>query len=501
MNRIIVIAIFLLYMVGLFAQTTVAVIPLDSSLEEVRETMQFSAGQGNVLFKFRGRDFCQYSILRQDSVVKSEVVKLGDNYDFLEYFHDEKNFNLFYRDRKKENIYTLIVGEESYSELLKTNIENTDEKYLTSCYNQGDLLVFKYSESPFTLHTYRYRVDQEFEKKSQVFDNEKGRRFFLGYIMNAGELVFVQTTIANPFVFYFYRYRKDKGFEEKMIDIRSVYKKAGFKTKVFPKEINFNAATQLSASVQDSHVYLDMENLIKINPSFSKSINLKQHPGVLWLDWESDDCEIITFDKNNTNYANRSVALSGDFYFKLLVSKHYLDMSIFELSSKKLLKKYAYNRGQQIDVVYEGAKLSKTKSINLNFSTITYLPININRPKEEIIDDKELLKNLSAGTLFMDAYSDGSIIELNVTGIRQKEMIFDVNLAASFTGYFSKSDLSIIKNLGQLEDARYTEIESYLKRLTSTNENISNTIVYAHKAGIYLSYIDEKAMHCNLVRF
>ena len=71
----------------------------------------------------------------------------------------------------------------------------------------------------------------------------------------------------------------------------------------------------------------------------------------------------------------------------------------------------------------------------------------------------------------------------------------------NFVSYFSPSDLSIIKELEDLEDARYMAIDEYLKNLKDENTRIGNVIVYEEGRKVYLAYIDKKERHCKVVAF
>ena len=245
-----------------------------------------------------------------------------------------------------------------------------------------------------------------------------------------------------------------------------------------------------------------MEQLVDINPSMSKAVNLRQYPGILRLNWEDGNGEIISFDKDNrTDFANRSVVLSGSYYFKLLVSKDYLDLSIYEVSSQKMLKNYVYNKDQSIDLIYEDAILSKTTNINLDMGSGLSIPLGIDHAKQKVIDTKELLKNLSAEGLFLDVYQDEDLIELRATGINQKAIILDRTLRASFAAYLSKSDWSIIKNLSDLDDPKWMSVDEYIFNLTETNKDIGSIIVYEHQGNIYLAYIDKKQILCKIIAF
>ena len=84
---------------------------------------------------------------------------------------------------------------------------------------------------------------------------------------------------------------------------------------------------------------------------------------MLLLDWELDNSKIISFDKQNTtNFTNRQVTLLDNLYFKLLVSKKSFDLSIFDVTNQQLLKQYAYQKDQQMDIIYGSAKRRKTKT-------------------------------------------------------------------------------------------------------------------------------------------
>lgn len=505
LSHLVYVTILITSWVRSFAQNEFATIPLDNSLKNVNKIMQFSDDQGNILFNFHDGDICQSSLVKHDKNIESQTIAFNyrNNY-FLECLFDENQFILFYKDNKNGTVNVYNIGKQSSSnQVLRTNIQDSEEKHLAYFQNQGEFLVFKYSKSPFTLHSYRYVDAQYFEKESQVFHNNKRERFFLGQIMTEDEMVFVRLTMNNPFSFHLYRYFKDKGFEKKSIDIRSIYQNAGFETKVFPSDnMRFESATELSAFIQGDNIYIDMESLIHINPTFSRIDNSKNYPGILRFDWESEDSEILTFDKNNsTNFSNRCVVLLDSLYIKLLVNRNYFDLSIFDISSQKLLKNYAYNKDQKIDLIYEDARMGKTTTIDLSLRSGIHIPIEIDHAQDEIIDTKKLLKNLSEENLFLAAYCDENIIELSVKGINYKGVILDKTHTAGFVSYLLKSDLSIIKNSNDLEDSRYLEIDEYLLNLTKTNENLGNTIVYRHHESIHVAYIDKKERHFKIITF
>lgn len=485
------------------AQTELTSIPLDKSLGSQIEIMQFSADQGRTLLKFRGKKFCQYSLIMEGKLSQSNTIALGPEHLFLDCIWDENGFNLFYRNKKNRRINLYKIGNQvSGNKLIATNIETTGEKYLANLFYQGGFSVFKYSKSPFSLHEYNYEDGQYFEKSSQSFNNDKSEQFFHGQIRTADEVIFVRLALNNPYALHFYRYFENRGFEKKSIDIRAIYEKAGFQTKVFPSVNNLDASAVLSASVLGNDIYLDMEQLVDINPSMSKAVNLKQYPGILRLNWEQGNSEIISFDKDNrTDFVNRSIALSGKYYFKLLVSKNYLDLSIYEVGNQKLLENYVYNKDQDIDLIYEDARLTKTTNINLDMGSGVSIPLGIDHSKEEIIDTKVLLKNLSAEGLFLDVYQDENLIELRATGINQKAIILDRTLTASFVSYLSKSDLSIIKDLSDLDDPKWISVDDYIFNLTEKNNDIGNIIVYEQQGDIHVAYIDKQQRLCKIIAF
>jgi hypothetical protein len=503
LNHFGLILLFVFYSFRTSAQTEITQIPLDKSLGSQIEIMQFSADQGRTLLQLRGKKFCQYSLVTEGKLSESNTIALGMEYLFLDCIWDENDFNLFYRNKKNDKINLYKAGNQASSNRLEaTNIESSGEKYLANLFYQGGFSVFKYSKTPFTLHEYSYEDDQYFEKSTQSFDNRKGEQFFHGQIRTDDELVFVRLSLNNPYALHFYRYFKNRGFEKRTVDVRTIYEKAGFQTKVFPIIDNLDASIELSASILGNGIYLDMEQLVDINPSMSKAVNLRQYPGILHLNWEDGNGEIISFDKDNrTDFVNRSVALSGSYYFKLLVSKNFLDLSIYEVSSQKMLKNYIYNKDQLIDLIYEDARLSKTTNINLDMGSGVSIPLGIDHAKEKIIDTKELLKNLSDEGLFLDIYQDENLIELHATGINQKAIILDRTLRASFAAYLSKSDWSIIKNLSDLDDPNWMSVDEYIFNLTETNKDIGSIIVYEQQGNIYLAYIDKKQRLCKIITF
>lgn len=99
-HKIISIALFLIFLNKSFAQELVATIPLDVSIEKVNEIIQFSDDQDNIMFKFDSKNYCQYSLLRQNKLIERKTLKVNDRYEFLECLHHENNFTLFYADKK-----------------------------------------------------------------------------------------------------------------------------------------------------------------------------------------------------------------------------------------------------------------------------------------------------------------------------------------------------------------------------------------------------------------
>lgn len=499
--RIIVFLILLLVFFNKsFAQKEITSIPLDNSLGKLSEIIQFSDGQGNTLFKFDGKDYCQYSILFQDTLIKSKIQEIDDRFEFLECIRNNNDFTLFYRDTKKGDINIYNIGGETSAQFEKTNIQGSEESYLANAYYNGNFLVFRYTQSPFTIHTYTYKDGQYFQKKSQSFKNSSNEKLFLGKIQTENEIIFVRLTFNNPFAFHFYRYEPEKGFEKRSVNIEDAYREVGVKTKVVPSALEYTPSNQLSAYVQKNHVYLDMGNLVHLNPSLSRKINSRQFPGILEFDWKNEKGEIISFDRNNTtDFGNRSVAMLDNLYFKLIVTKNYFDLSIFELSSRELLKRFTYNQDEEIEILNRSARLQKTKSVNLNLSSMVFFPMEVGKPNAKDIDTKELLRKLSRGELFLNVFSDGNLIELNVSGIDIQERIFDVILEASFSCYFLKEDLSVIKNFDYTADARYAQIDEYVNELIQKNKEIEKFIVYSDHGKTHIAYIDKKNENCRII--
>ncbi len=503
MNYLVSTTILLVCLVKSFAQNEFATIPLDTSLGDVHEMLQFSGGQSHILFKFQGEGLCQYSLLQQEKMIESKTLELGDKFNLLGWLYDENHFSLFYRNKKDKKFYVYSSDEQLLQDhLLEANIQEPEEKHLAGVYNQGDFLIFNYLKSPFALHTYRYKNGQHFEKQSQAFQNSKREKMFIGQILTDNEAVFVRLTM-NPFTMHFYRYFKDRGFEKKSIEIRPLYNKIGIKGKrIFASDVLLNASSKLNASIQGSHVYVDMENLIHINPTLSKKENMKTHPGVLRLNWDGEEGEILSFNsKENFKFINRSVALLENLYFVLLVNKDALELSIYDVTSQKLLKKYTYKENQEIDLIHGDAWMNKKISVGLDLFSTVFFPIGIGDGHDKLIDNKTLLKNLSAETLFLDVFSDENIIELQITGMSQKEIFVDQTLTASFVGYLSKANLEIIKNFDDLEDPRWAAINEYIQELTKTNKNIGEFMAFPYQEHILVAFIDKKQRHCKIVAY
>ena len=94
MKKTILLTLFLLSCFSSFTQELHTAIPLDASLKEVREILQFSDDQGKILLKFRGKKFSQYSVLQHSELLENTTVKLEDRYELLETLHGENSFHL-----------------------------------------------------------------------------------------------------------------------------------------------------------------------------------------------------------------------------------------------------------------------------------------------------------------------------------------------------------------------------------------------------------------------
>ena len=200
LNHLGLILLFTLCSFRSSAQVEITQIPLDKSLGSQIEIMQFSADQGRTLLHFRGKKFCQYSLVTEGELSESNTIALGAEHLFLDCIWDENDFTLFYRNKKNDSINLYRGGNQASSNrLVASNIESTGEKYLANIFGNGGFSVFKYSKSPFTLHEYRYADGQYFEKSSQSFDNQKGEQFFHGQIRTDDELIFVRLSLNNPY--------------------------------------------------------------------------------------------------------------------------------------------------------------------------------------------------------------------------------------------------------------------------------------------------------------
>ncbi len=494
------ILVFLLPTVQTIAQTEIAKIPLDNRLRDITEIIHFTDAKGKNLLKFQNKDHAQYSLIIEDSLQANKTIPLKERYELLECLSSNRDFTLFYKNERNNAIHTFNMGQRTISDKLSAiNIPKSKERYITHFYHKGDFLVFKYSKSPFTLHTYTIGQTQSFVKQSQDFQHRK-RETFVGQIKTNEEFILVRMS-TNPFQLHFYRYVKHKGFEKRSVDIRSLYKVAGIDRRVSTADILFNESTPLLASIIDNTIYLYLDNVLYVNPSFSRKKNRMPLPNVLQLNWKNKQTKLLTFG-GDTDYKfdNRSSMLLDNLYFKLLVSRQYFDLSIYDMTSDTLLKEYAYTANEDIELIHGEATVNKASYLSFD-AGVAAIPLTLRKRNSTITDTKKILRSLSADNLFLDVYNDDNIIELEITGTRQQTILFDEVITTSFTGYLSKSDLEIVKNPEEITAPKWKEVEAYMDQLTQSNKDLEHIIVYESQGSIYVAYADEIKRYCRVVRF
>lgn len=483
-----------------YTQYEFATIALDPYMEEVKEILQFSDDQGNLLLNIHDQKNYQYSLIRPNKVIKNKTIWLSKKYQFMESIYDKNAFTLFYRNTKTKEVYLYKTNKQSLpDELLKTNVGGPKEKALLGIFNDGDFLVFNYTKKPFTLHTYRYLEGQNFEKTSETFFNDKDEYRFIGRILEQNEIIFVRLSFKSD-DFHFYRYFSDKGFEKISAELRPLYRRAGVGKATFIGDyfyLNHNA--DLNASIQGNEIYLDMDEFIQVNRN--TRYDERPYPGVLRLNWDSRKSEILSFDTIDWKFKNRAVALHDNLYFRLLVGKEQLELSIYDLIQAKRVKKYHYNKNEKIDLFYGSASLNITSSTEFNFPSLI-MSMFTRKKKEEVISKEKLLEYLTKGSLYLNASGDEEVVELSASGTMFREVFVTKRKTASIVSYLAKSDLSIIDNIDQYNNPKWKRVDEYLEQLIKRmKKKLGPYIVYQYQDTIHLAYINKKKKLCKIIAF
>lgn len=483
-----------------FAQKEFATIQLNPFLTGNTKMLQFLDDQGNLLFHFNLNSLNQFSLIQQNKEIKSQSINFSKKFRFQESIYNQDHFTLFYRHKGNKEVHLYRAYKNALSnQLVPTNAKGPKEKDLLSIFHKGEFLVFNYSKKPFTLHTYRYIEGEVFEKESQVFQ-ENRRVFFWGRIILDEEIIFVRVSL-NPQTIHFYRYSQDKGFEKRSLELSPLYEKAGIKAKVaFSQDLYFGSTIDLSSYVDGEDIYVDMDNLINIS-SLRRSYK-RPYPGILRLNWNSGKGEILSFDTiGQWKFRNRVVALYGHLYFKFLTDKNHLQLSIYDIIQRSLIKKYTYHKDQKIRLIHGQAQFHKRSTLYFNLFSLIPVSVNLGLRKIKKIKNKKLLQILASGSNFIEVLSDEKLIELRIQGSRERNGLIAKTEIVNFVAYLSRSDLSIIENFEELPSYKWKTIDQYINNLEARNKNLGEYIVYNFQDEIHLAYIDKKLKQCKIIAF
>lgn len=469
------------------AQTELGTIELDPSLEDVQEIRHFYDDQGNFLFNFMGNEFFQFSLLRGDTLASSKTLYLPDKHQFLDAIYDENHLSLFYRNKKEKDVYLYYTDMQTLPEyMVKAGTRQDKEISLADVYHQGDFLSINYSRKPFTFHTYCNQENQAFVKQEQVFDSGWNWQFF-GRIQTQEEIIFVRLQQKNS-ILHFYRYFKGRGFEEISFSLRSLYKERGFSsngnTGGGTDYIDYYTANKRwDAFIEGEDIYLDLS------------------PGILHLNWTTKEPQLLSFDApDDIPFVNRKFELLGNCYYKLLVNRSQLELSIYDIASQSLLKKYAYKANQNIDLIYGFAQKSKRLYSNLRLWRGASIPVSTRYGKTKKINTEELLNNLSAESLSFRVSNDGDAIKLEVSGTDYKGVWVEKSETASFVGFLNAADLEIIKEEEESIDPIFTVIDEYIAQLEE-GTILGEYYTYYYQDKIHLAYIDKNLNCCKIIGF
>ena len=481
--------VFLLNTYVLSSQTEWANIPLDNMRGSIEDLQQFSDDEGNLLLQIKGPKSIHFGLIRPDRTLLHQSFKLRNPHYLIESLYDEKHFVLFYEKPGDRHIYQYRTGKRSMNgRLLKTDVGGDGEKSITNAFVKDDFLIFNYSKSPFTLHSYRYDEQRHFEKESQVFQSDKNE-FFWGKINTGKDVIIVQFS-RKPLTMHLYRYISGSGFEKKSFKIRPIYEAAGItKNGIFA--VGENDINQpISAHIDGDDIYVDMEPLLGV---FSlKAKRKRPYPGVLRLNWEKEEGQLLTFGSPLPKFKRRSVAMLDSLYFQLLINKKQLDLMIYNVKDQRLVKKHSYNKHELDNFVHGPAQMEKEWRINMG--GLGVLPFY----NERNISSKKALKEFAKGNIFMDVSRQGDLIEIRISGANEKA--FDTTARSGFISYLSDHTLGVKKMGDQASVPKWTKIERYLKELEGRGE-LGEYLIYDYQGGTYLAYVDELKEVCKIIAF
>ncbi|TNE46848.1 MAG: hypothetical protein EP344_19900 [Bacteroidetes bacterium] len=501
-------------------QTELATIALHPSLEDVRVMRHFHDDRGNTLFDFMGDTISQFSLVKGDSLVSSKTVGLPhrasagadflqkhfpllpDRHQFLNAVYDEGHVSLFYRNNAEKDVYLYYSDMQTLPDhLIKLDVRQGKERALADVYHQGDFLVFNFSRKPFTFHTYRCHGDQAYEKKEQVLENRNNWQF-LGRIQTDAEIIFVRLQMKD-LTLHFYRYFKDRGFEKVAVPLVPLYKAKGLNAR---RGINityanyFNADNRLDAFVEGDDIYLELTKFLPFGPGPGTGNKANLSAGILHLNWTTEKSQLLSFDAPEDKWFLRRFDLLGSRYYKLLVNRSKLELSIYDVESQDLLKKYAYTADQNIDLIYGVAEQSKRLHGNMNWGGGFSTPVSMGYRNIKGLDTRALLDNLSAGSLSFQARNSGDKIRLDVSGTDYKGVFVNKSETARFVGFLNASDLEIMDEQAEPVDPVFATIEDYIAQLEE-NARLGAYEIYFHQGKPHLAYIDKHLNCCKIIVF
>lgn len=485
---LIVIANLLLGCQCSWAQTEYATIDLDASMGKITEIQQFSNGQGKLMFLFNKKDKKhQYSIVNPDKSILTKLLwpKLPEV--STDAIHDDKEYILFYRSPGRRSIYVYRPEDPLATSVpLEVKTYTRKELHLLDFFHSGNLYVCNYTISPFSLHTYQYKQGDEFLKLDQVFDDSKREKFW-GIILMEDEFIIIRYSRKKTQM-VLYRFFPDYGFARKTFDLKALFKESGINEQSVSSLDFVSENNSINAFIKDQNIYLNTDQLLR---TFRfRSTYKKPFPGVIKLNWETQESQLLELDRLEfEHYRNRAVTIQNELYFKFLVNKKLLELSIFDLAEEKLLKHYTYEAEKVVNLVYERANMEKLHTIYLGIISISF---RLNKD----IDGKKLLKNLTRGNLYLDVFSDQDFYELSISSILDNGSLMSTN----FSSYLSKSDLKLIYNFDKQEDTRYQQMDTYLNQIKSKG-NLGEYLVYPFGDHIHLAYIHTKLKQCKIIAF
>ncbi len=481
-------------------QTEYANIELDNSLSSVEDIQQISDQKGNTILVFQSKKHLQFTLIKPGGQSTSKYFKTKRRFTLIQSFNDEDYFYFFYQD-KKSTIHLYKTEKHTLNEHFEKILPaHKTQKQLSELLYKGEFLAFKYSKKPFAIHTYEYKDGVKFKKNSQVFDNHKKENFFVGRMLNNKEFISVRMTL-NPLTYHFYRYRGAGVFEKKSIQLRPLYDEIGIKGKHALPEVDFlSPYFNLNFHIEDEDIYLDLGQLISINSL--KHYTKQPKAGVLRFNWEKEEAEILMAKLNpDWKFTGRSFILHDSLYFDLTTSKEKLDLSIYNIKNQKLLKNYAYSVEDSIGLIQSQPLVSSTSTMYMDLFSETSIPIKIKDKTYASISNEDLFKILSGENLYLDVFSDDSIIELQFSGVYFKNVVYEVRESVAFSGYLSKTNFEIVEESALPENTRWQKVDELIEALEKHQKDLELYISYESGGRLYLVYTVKNKNEARVIQF